>query len=123
RPGRKRAVLLREFRMFDLDGDRRISLAEFVTVPIGQPEEHRGTLADPVVILVQTKLTRLVKDWKGWDRNGDDLLSRDEFQMAAIPSLIPGLEATGFADWDLNRDGQVSRTEAARVLDIAYGLR
>ena len=42
----------------------------------------------------------------------------DEFKTAAIPSLVIGLESTGFADWDLNRDGQVSRQEAARVLDI-----
>jgi len=123
RAGRERTVLLREFRMFDLDGDCRMSLAEFVTVPIGQPEEQRGTLADPVSVLVQTKLARLVKDWKGWDRNGDDLLGPGEFQAAAIGSLIPGLESTGFADWDLDRDGQVSRLEAARVLDIAYGVR
>jgi Ca2+-binding EF-hand superfamily protein len=120
---RERRVLLREFRMFDLDGDGRMTLAEFVTVPVGQPEEQRGTLADPVVGLVETKLARLAKEWKEWDRNGDDRLAPDEFQAAAIPALVPGLEATGFADWDLNRDGQVSLTEAARVLDIAYGVR
>ncbi|MBI3865175.1 MAG: PD40 domain-containing protein [Planctomycetia bacterium] len=123
RVGREKALLLREFRMFDLDGDRRISLAEFVTVPLGQAEELRGTLADPVVGLVETKRERLAKGWKGWDRNGDDMLSADEFQAAAIPSLVPGLESTGFRDWDLNRDGKVSLKEAARVLEIAYGVR
>lgn len=123
RAEREMSVLLRDFKMFDMDGDRRMSLAEFVTVPVGQPEELRGVLADPVVVLAQTKLAGLAKHWKGWDRNGDELLNPDEFQTAAIPFLVPGLEATGFADWDLNRDGQVSLKEAARVLDIAYGVR
>src|SRR6266478_6722097 len=94
RAGRERPVLLREFRMFDLDGDRRMSLAEFVTVPVGQSEEQRGTLADPVVVLAETNLARLAKDWKKWDRNGDDVLAPDEFQAAAIPALVPGLEST-----------------------------
>ena len=123
RLGSERPLLLREFKMFDLDGDGRMTLAEFVTVPVGQPEELRGTLADPVVMLAEAKLARLTRDWKGWDQNGNDLLSPDEFQRGAIGSLVPGLESTDFADWDLNRDGQVSRTEAARVLDIAYGVR
>ena len=123
RAGREMRVLLREFKMFDMDGDCRISLAEFVTVPIGQPDAQRGTLADPVVVLSETKRTRLARDWKGWDLSGDDLLAPDEFKSAEIPSLVPGLESTGFANWDLNRDGQVSLNEAARVLDIAYGVR
>jgi Tol biopolymer transport system component/Ca2+-binding EF-hand superfamily protein len=123
RPGREMRVLLREFTMFDLDGDRRMTLGEFVTVPVGQSNELRGTLADPVVVLAETKLARLARDWKGRDKNGDELLAPDEFQAAAISALVPGLESTGFADWDLNRDGQVSLQEAARVLDVAYGVR
>ncbi|MDB5384651.1 MAG: translocation protein TolB [Planctomycetaceae bacterium] len=123
RVGREKPVLLREFKMFDLDGDHRISLAEFVTIPIGQAAELRGTLADPVVVLAETKLARLTKDWKGWDRNGDESLDTEEFKTAAIPSLVPGLESTGFPDWDVNRDQQVSLQEVARVLDIAYGIR
>jgi Tol biopolymer transport system component/Ca2+-binding EF-hand superfamily protein len=123
RVGRVRRLLLREFKMFDLDGDGRMTLAEFVTVPVGQPEEQRGRLADPVVVLAETNLARLAKGWKGWDRNGDDMLDADEFQAAAIPSLVPGLESTGLADWDLDRDGQISLKEAARVLDIAWGVR
>ena len=45
-----------------------------------------------------------------------------EFAAAEIVSRVQGLESTRFADWDLNRDGQVSRDEAARVLDIAFGV-
>lgn len=123
RVGREMRTLLREFKMFDIDGDHRISLAEFVTVPIGQPEAQRGTIADPVVVLSEAKKARLARDWKEWDLNGDESLVPDEFNSAEIPGLVAGLESTSFADWDLNHDGQVSSQEADRVLDIAYGVR
>jgi TolB protein len=123
RTGRERPVLLREFKMFDLDGDRRISLPEFVTVPVGQSVELRGTLADSVVALKQTKLMELDHRWKEWDQNGDHQLDQPEFQSAAISKLVPGLEATNFRDWDLNRNGQISPQELTQVLDMAYGVR
>ena len=123
RAGREKAVSLREFKVFDIDGDGQMTLAEFVTVPDGQPSELRGVLADPVVVLSEKALARLTKSWKEWDRNGDDRLAPDEFQTAAIPKLVAGLESTGFADWDLDHDGQVSREEAVGLLEVAFGVR
>ena len=58
-----------------------------------------------------------------WDQNSDDRLAPDEFKAAAIVSRVRGLEQTTFKDWDLDRDQKVSREEAARVLEIAYGVR
>lgn len=112
----------REFVVFDANGDARISLNEFLTVPIGQPDEHRGTITDPVIILSTAKLADLTRSWKLWDRNKDDLISGTEFAVATLASHVPGLEATQFADWDINHDGHLSREEIARVLDIAYGV-
>ena len=123
RVGRERAVLLREFKVFDLDRDGKLTQAEFVTVPVGQAEELRGKLADPVVALSERALARLAKEWPAWDQNGDDSLSAEEFKAADVAAQVRGLAATGFVDWDLNRDGLVSRQEAARVLDCAFGVR
>ena len=64
RVGRERAVLLREFKVFDLDRDGKMTQAEFVTVPVGQAEELRGKLADPVVALSERER------WLGWRRSG-----------------------------------------------------
>ncbi len=123
RVGREQPVLLREFKVFDINRDGKMTQAEFVTVPVGQTDELRGKLADPVVGLSERAMARLAKEWKAWDKNGDDSLSADEFIVGNVSAQVRGLEATGFADWDLNRDGQVSRQEAARVLDIAFGVR
>lgn len=123
RVGREQALLLREFKVFDLDRDGKMTQAEFVTVPVGQPEEQRGKIADPVVALSEAAMARLAKEWKVWDKNGDESLSADEFKAGNVAAVVRGLEATGFGDWDLNRDGQVKSEEAARVMDIAFGVR
>ncbi len=123
RAGREMPVLRREFKVFDFNGDGRMSLAEFLTVPVGQPEDQRGTIPDPVVLLSEARLAELTSLWKKWDQDDDDLLAANEFRAAAIPSRIRGLESSGFDDWDLDHDGKISREEAARLLDIALGVR
>ena len=120
--GREAAVLRREFKVFDADADGQMSLAEFVTVPVGQTEAHCGTLVDPVVLLVERSLGEVTPRWAKWDSDGDDQLSATEFAAAAVGKVVQGLETTKFADWDLNRDRQVTRAEAARVLEIAFGV-
>ena len=114
--------LHREFVVFDANGDAKISLAEFLTVPVGQPDEQRGTITDPVVVLSKAKLAELVGSWKGWDKNDDGAISQTEFAAAKFASHVNGLEATNFIDWDLNQDGKLSRDEVAGVLDMAYGV-
>lgn len=112
----------REFVVFDANRDARISLAEFLTVPVGQPDDQRGSIADPIVILSNAKLADLLGYWNQWDQNEDGVLSRTEFAKAQVVSRVAGLESTQFSDWDLNRNDSVSREEVARVLDIAYGV-
>ncbi len=114
--------LHREFVVFDANGDARISLAEFLTVPVGQADEQRGTISDPIVVMSKAKFEELVRSWKRWDQNEDGVISRAEFAAAKIPSLVKGLEATQFFDWDLNQDLTVSQNEVARVLDAAFGV-
>ena len=114
--------LHREFVVFDANEDERISLNEFLTVPVGQPDEQRGTITDPVVVLSKARLADLVQSWKKWDKNDDGVISQTEFAAAKFASYMKGLEATGFVDWDLNHDGKLTHDEAARVLDIAFGV-
>lgn len=121
--GPNRAVLTREFIVFDADGDGRIRLTEFLTVPVGQPDDQRGTIPDPVVLLAEAHSKGLSEQWDAWDANGDAALSLREFDAAEIGKRVAGLEQATFADWDQNRDGSVTREEARLLLDVAFGVR
>ncbi|MEK6258773.1 MAG: hypothetical protein AABP62_09135 [Planctomycetota bacterium] len=123
RVGQKSPIRLREFKVFDHDGDGRMNLAEFLTVAVGQPEDQRGTIPDPVILLVEASLKELTSHWGEWDQDGDALLALKEFENAAIGKRVRGLELTAFRDWDLDRDQKVSREDAARLLEIAFGVR
>lgn len=116
-------VLHRDFLVFDASGDGRLTLAEFLTIPAGQSDEHRGTIPDPVAQMSDAKFADLTAQWKVWDSDGDGTLSPEEFSEAAIGSRVRGLEALRFVDWDLDGDRQVSAKEVAHVLDMAFGVR
>lgn len=123
RAGRERAVLLRDFKVFDFDADGRMTQAEFVTIPVGQAEELRGKLPDPVVALSERALKVLTDRWGEWDADGDGVLNVQEFDAAKIGQQVRGLGETKFGEWDLDRDQKVSREDAKQLLDIAFGVR
>ena len=120
--GRDRKMVRREFKVFDADRDGRLNLNEFLTVPVGQPEDQRGVIDDPVVQLAAKRLNELMARWKAWDANADGSLSNPEFQSAKIGVFVPGLESASFADWDQDVDGKISRDDVRRALEVAYGV-
>ncbi len=120
--GQEIPVLRRDFLVFDADRNGRMSVAEFLTVPAFTPENQRSAIPDPVVLLSEASLSNLTKHWGEWDQDGDGSLAADEFKTAAIGRRIRGLETTGFDGWDLDHDGKVTREEAARLLDVAFGV-
>lgn len=113
----------REFKVFDANADGRMDLNEFLTVPAGQPENQRGVIDDPVVQLAAKRLTALMTPWEKWDADKNGALDKREFESARIGRLVPGLQSAGFTKWDQDVDGKVSRNDAARTLEIAYGVR
>lgn len=122
RGGRDVAVLRRDFKVFDFNGDGRLSLAEFLALPYLGPHAQRAAVPDPVVLLAESRWKELNGQWTAWDKDGDGMLSPNEFSAAGVGRGIPGLETTRFDDWDLNHDGKVSREESKRLLEIAYGI-
>ncbi len=113
----------RELLTFDADRDGRLSLAEFVTIPMGQTEEQRGVIDDPVIVLAQARVEEIMKAWSKVTGNSDEPLAKPAFESADLASLVPGMKALGFSVWDQNSDGLITQDEAARTMEIAFGVR
>lgn len=115
--------LLRDFKVFDEDGNGQMTRTEFFAIPHWVPEGQRLGLTDPVVQLKDATLAELTKNWVDMDKDQDGFLSADEFKSAALGRRVRGLEMTGFTDWDRDGDKKVSLADVALVLDIAFGIR
>jgi len=113
----------RDFAVFDFDADQQLSLDEFLTIPMGQSESHRGVINDPVIRIAESRLTVILERWGQWDKNSDTALDREEFAAGRIAAEIPGLQNADFSMWDQDRDAKISADDVARTLEIAYGIR
>ena len=113
----------RDFLVFDADGDQQLSLDEFLTIPMGQSEIHRGVINDPVVRIAESRLTVMLGRWGQWDKNSDTTLDREEFTAGRIAAEIPGLQYADFGLWDQDKDSKISPGDVARTLEVAYGIR
>jgi Ca2+-binding EF-hand superfamily protein len=120
--GRDAKVGRRDFRLFDLNGDGKLSQGEFLLSPEYVPLEQRGSLPDPVTARVEQRFQEIQKQWKGWDRNADGQLAQDEFTASGLSRAVPGLAAVRWEDWDLDHSGGVSLEDCRQVLEIGYGV-
>ena len=90
----------REFLVFDADENQQLSLDEFLTIPMGQSEIHRGVINDPVIRIAESRLTVMLERWGQWDKNSDTALDREEFTAGRIAPDMPGLQYADFRLWD-----------------------
>lgn len=122
-PDEKRAAAKRDFHVFDLNRDDALTHEEFLTIPSRIRKEQRGPLPDPVVSLMESRLSQIESQWSNWDGDGDGGLDRDEFTRSGMNRALPGFTLTSWDDW--NRDGgqRISRENCRLVLEVAYGLR
>src|SRR5262245_21089634 len=97
----------RLFRLFDRNSDRRLNFEEYLTVPGLVPAHLRGPFPDPFAKLVQRELSAMDEKWTDWDKNGDKVLSRDEFQGSPLRRRYAGTIFTTFKEWDRDRDGSI----------------
>ena len=87
------------------------------------PATLRGRFPDPIVNLVDREMANIDEKWRAWDKNGDKVLARDEFQSSGLARLVSGLALSTWGDWDWDGDGAISRADVRRLLEVAFGVR
>ena len=110
-----------EFLISDQDDDQQMTFEEFFRTPAVPAELRR--IPDPVQERVKELVSSLGSQFAKWDTNGDERLSKEEFQASQLKESVPGMERTFFPQWDPDEDGQITRDEIARLLEITYAVR
>lgn len=113
----------RDFRLFDRDADKTLSLQEFSTIPGVIPTALRGEMPHPLTPLVDQEMAALEENWKQWDTDSNKTLSHAEFQAAQLAKRISGLERSNWDHWDRDSSGEVSLEDCRWLIEAGYGLR
>ena len=113
----------RDFAVFDVNRNGEMTFEEFLAIPGVVLLGDRGALPDPVVQLVAERMKAVETQWKSWDKDADGTLSVAEFETVPLRGVAAGLEKTTFADWDRDGDGQVAPKDARQTIEIALGVR
>ena len=113
----------RNFRVIDFDGNKKLSLSEFQTLPGLFTPASRGTVPDPVADLAKQAHETWIKIQNKADENSDGQLTLKEWPLQALQQQFPPLADLKFDVWDSNQNGQVSAKEAEQIIDVAYGMK
>jgi len=121
------ARLKRDFRLFDFDGNRRLSADEFRAASGLVPAAERGTIPDPFDGLLDQGVAALDDTYNHWDQNLAQTVPAPNFALKFHRSLAPNdpIALTGamVAEADADQDAKVTRDEARRFLEIQLGVR
>lgn len=119
----KEPVAKRDFHLFDLDHNGKLTPDEFWTIPSSVTKAStRGPLDDPLLVLLKAFIAALDQHFDNWDKNPKQLVDLDTF-LAEIRATLK-LEIDDFSDEDVDFDENgVSRAEARRFLEVLIGAR
>jgi len=133
-PGDPRA-LARDFKLFDFNSNRSLDREEFAAIPGWVPAEKRGPLPDPLDDLLQQAITAMDAAYGDWDKAPARQFNSQIFAQSFVISLAPSATTTDrnvpvtssqleeFSKAaDQNKDGQISRQEAGRFLELQLGI-
>ena len=112
--------VLRDWIVFDLNGDQKLSEAEFLAIPsVGG--KSRGEIPDPFSLMID-RLLDVVKKQAVEKAGEEDSIQFDpEIFTQNLRQGIEGQRLYGNAD--PNADGVVSLAEAKGFLEIQFGIR
>jgi TolB protein len=122
-----RAKKERDFRLFDFDGDGRLTRAEFAAIPGTVPAAYRGALPDPFDALLEAAVDAMDETYGEWNRKPALTIPTQQFVIDFLQSMSS--DGTRRFDQSLmpmadpDGNGQVTRAEAKRFLEIQLGMR
>jgi hypothetical protein len=112
--------VLREWIVFDLNADQKLSDAEFLAIPsVGG--KSRGDIPDPFSAMIDRLLDVVKKQAVEKEEDADNLKFDSETFIQSLRQGIEGQRLYGNAD--PNTDGIVSLAEARGFLEIQFGIR
>lgn len=118
--GRAAPEQSRDFRLFDADHSKFLSLQEFWSIPRG-PDASRGPLIDPwqgIVDRFQDSFDKSI-DWKRFESGMD----ADHFANSYWRRFEAWFNRGDLATADADADGQVTREEVRQFVEQELGLR
>ncbi len=118
-----RDVASRDLRLFDQDGDRALSFAEFQTLPTEVPPDQRVGLPDPVLLLVEQAVAAMDESFDGWDADPDRDIEVRRFINAFSTTLGRNTTRPQVNEADEDGNRRVNRGEARRFMEIQLGVR
>lgn len=126
-PGEK-AVLKRDFLIFDFDRNQSLSREEFDAVPLGRLAADRGPLPDPIQELVERAMAQIDEAYDNWDQSPQKRITLQDFiqnYLLSFPDASGMTDRTPqlSAEADENHDRRISRDEVLRFLEIQFGVR
>ncbi|QDU37464.1 EF hand [Maioricimonas rarisocia] len=121
-PERDAAVERRDFAVFDADGDGALTEREYRSIPSRTALSQRIAAPDPVGELAERMVTQLEQTFAAAESDGDGRLTGEEFRNGRLTRDVPGLQLSGYRDWNLNQDDGVTFDEIQRVVYAAYGI-
>lgn len=119
----KEDILRRDFKLFDLDRSKGLTLSEFKTTPLVTPLTDRAPLPDPLDAFVDHAVAAMDHSFDSWDLHPERKVQAWTFVQLFIATFGSSTTRPDVNEVDENRDGIISRREARRFLEIQAGVR
>ena len=112
----------RDFKVFDVNSDGRLSEVEYLSIPSRASASERKAPPDPIADWAEEFVDQLTRAMTDADQDDNGWLSPDEFRKGRFTRSVPGLQLSGFGEWDLDGNGQLTGEEIRRVIHAACGV-
>src|SRR6478609_2943046 len=83
----EKPAMKRDFRLFDFDENGTLSPEEFDAVPLGRPAAERGALPDPFQEILNRAVMQLDETYDHWDRNPKMQINVADFVQSFLLSF------------------------------------